>query len=226
MTASCILLYLLRFGGLIQALQCRRNDRDGVSNHRCLICLLSRLFRRRSKKASKLRVAGLREGNLPVTDGFPSQRVGKMFPFHDVIMTARIHGFVVGGCHATLSFTAILVTIYVGFSGSGIQCAIPVLGVPVKIFCPNISCLLFGVNKVFSKNLPLRNGHEFFFAPSPHPTPNPHPHPIFCIQFVYWSRWYPRMWYSSVKTRPVLLNVYGIAGVQVGAWLSNYVPKC
>ena len=37
-------------------------------------CLLNRLFRRRSKKTSKLRVTGLCEGNPPVTGGFPSQK--------------------------------------------------------------------------------------------------------------------------------------------------------
>ena len=38
------------------------------------ICLHGHLFRRRSKKTSKLRVTGLCEGNPPVTGGFPSQR--------------------------------------------------------------------------------------------------------------------------------------------------------
>ena len=55
--------------------QWRHNERDGVSNHQCLHCLLNHLFRRRSKKTSKLRVTGLCEGNPPVTGGFPSQRV-------------------------------------------------------------------------------------------------------------------------------------------------------
>ena len=50
------------------------NERDGVSNHRCLDCLLSRLFRQRWKKRSKLRVIGFCEGNSAVTAGFPSQR--------------------------------------------------------------------------------------------------------------------------------------------------------
>ena len=36
--------------------------------------LFNRLFRRRSKKISKLRVTGLCEENPPVTSGFPSQR--------------------------------------------------------------------------------------------------------------------------------------------------------
>ena len=48
------------------ALQWRHNERDGVSNHQSLDCLLKRLFRRRSKKTSELRVTGLCEGNSPV----------------------------------------------------------------------------------------------------------------------------------------------------------------
>ena len=43
------------------------NERDGVSNNRRLVCFLNRLFKRRSKKTSKLRVTGLCEGNPPVT---------------------------------------------------------------------------------------------------------------------------------------------------------------
>ena len=74
------------------SLQSRHNECDGVSNHRRLDCLLNRLFRRRSKKTSKLSVTGLCEGNPPVTDGFPSQRASNaaMFPFDDVIMNYGI----------------------------------------------------------------------------------------------------------------------------------------
>ena len=50
----------------------RHNECDGVSNHRHLECLLNRLLRRRSKKTSKIRVAGLCAWNPPVTGGFPS----------------------------------------------------------------------------------------------------------------------------------------------------------
>ena len=50
------------------------NERDGVSNHQPHHCLLNRLFRRRSKKTSKLRVTGLCVGNSPVTGEFPAQR--------------------------------------------------------------------------------------------------------------------------------------------------------
>ena len=54
------------------ALQWRYKERDGVSNHRRLDCLINRLSGHRSKKASKLRVTGLCEGNSPVTDEFPA----------------------------------------------------------------------------------------------------------------------------------------------------------
>ena len=43
----------------------RHNDHDGVSNHQPRGCLLNRLFRRRAKKTSKLRVTGLFAGNSP-----------------------------------------------------------------------------------------------------------------------------------------------------------------
>ena len=56
------------------SLQWRHNECDGVSNHRCLDCLLNQLVRRWSKKTSKHHVTGLCEWNPPVTGGFPSQR--------------------------------------------------------------------------------------------------------------------------------------------------------
>ena len=56
------------------ALQWLRNERDGVSNHQPHHCLLNRLFRRRSKKTTKLHVTGLCVGNSPVIDEFPAQR--------------------------------------------------------------------------------------------------------------------------------------------------------
>ena len=56
------------------SLQWCHNERNGVPNHQPHDCLLKRLFRRRSKKTSKLRVAGLCAGNSPVTGEFPTQR--------------------------------------------------------------------------------------------------------------------------------------------------------
>ena len=55
-------------------LQWRYNGRDGVSNHQPHDCLFNRLYRRRSKKTSKLRATCLCEGNSPVTGEFPAQR--------------------------------------------------------------------------------------------------------------------------------------------------------
>ena len=56
------------------SLQWRHNGRDGVSNHQPPHCLLNRLFRRRSKKTSKLRITGLCVGNSPLTGEFLAQR--------------------------------------------------------------------------------------------------------------------------------------------------------
>ena len=53
-------------------LEWRHYQGDGVSNHQPHDCLLNRLFRRRSKKTSKLRVTGLCPGNSPVTGEFPT----------------------------------------------------------------------------------------------------------------------------------------------------------
>ena len=71
-------------------LQWRRNEHDGVSNHQPNDCLLNRLFRRRSKKISKLRVTGLCVGNSPGPVNSPHKGpvARKMFPFDDVIMLA------------------------------------------------------------------------------------------------------------------------------------------
>ena len=58
---------------LERTLQWRQNGRDSVSYHQPHDCLLNRLFKRRSKKKSKLRVTGLCVGNSPVTGEFPAQ---------------------------------------------------------------------------------------------------------------------------------------------------------
>ena len=56
-----------------KSLRWRHNGRDSVSNHQPHDCLLKLLFRRRSKKTSKLRVTGLCAWNLPGTGEFPAQ---------------------------------------------------------------------------------------------------------------------------------------------------------
>ena len=73
---------------MLVTLRWRHNDHDSVSNHQPHGCLLNRLFRRRSKKTSKLRVTGLCAGNSPVPVNSPHKGpvTRKMFPFDDVIM--------------------------------------------------------------------------------------------------------------------------------------------
>ena len=56
-----------------ETLHWRHNGRDSVSNHQSHDWLLNRLFRRRSKKTSKLRVTGLCVGNSPGTGEFRAQ---------------------------------------------------------------------------------------------------------------------------------------------------------
>ena len=74
------------------ALQWRHKRRDSVSNHQPHDCFLKRLFRRRSKKTSKLRVTGLCEGNSPETGEFPAQRASNA---ENVSIWWRHHGIFV-----------------------------------------------------------------------------------------------------------------------------------
>ena len=62
-----------RNGLKLTSLWWRHNGPDSVPNLQPHDCLLNRLFRRRSKKTSKLRVTGLCAGNSPVTGEFPAQ---------------------------------------------------------------------------------------------------------------------------------------------------------
>ena len=86
---------LLGFKGLKWkvTLQWRHNDHDGVSNHQPHGCLINRLFRRRSKKTSKLGVTGLCAGNSPVTGEFHAQRACNA---ENVSIWLRLHGNVSG----------------------------------------------------------------------------------------------------------------------------------
>ena len=58
---------------VFSTLQWHHNGRDSVSNHQPHDCLLNPLFRRRSKKTSKLRVTGICAGNSPGTGELPAQ---------------------------------------------------------------------------------------------------------------------------------------------------------
>ena len=83
-------------------LQRRHSGRDGVSNHQHYDCLLNRLFRRKSKKTSKLRVTGLCAGNSPVTDEFPAYRTSNA---ENVSIWWRHHDMAANGssgCHHTM----------------------------------------------------------------------------------------------------------------------------
>ena len=60
-----------------------------MASHQPHECLLNCLFRRRSKKTSKLPVTGLCEGNSPVTGEFPAQRASNA---ENVSIWWRHHG--------------------------------------------------------------------------------------------------------------------------------------
>ena len=67
---SCLALIERLYG----TLRWRHNELDGVSEHQPHDCLLNLLFRRRSKKTSKLRVTGLCAGKSPWTGEFSAQK--------------------------------------------------------------------------------------------------------------------------------------------------------
>ena len=69
----------------------RHNGRDSVSNHQPHDCLLNRLFRRRSKKKSKLRVTGFWAGNSPGTGEFSTEMVCNA---ESVSIWWRHHGYI------------------------------------------------------------------------------------------------------------------------------------
>ena len=70
-SSQCVSLCVVE--ALKISLRWRHNGPVSVSNHQPHDCLLNRLFRRRSKKTSKLRVTGLCTGNSPGTGEFPAQ---------------------------------------------------------------------------------------------------------------------------------------------------------
>ena len=68
------------------ALQWRHNERDGLSNHRCLECIFNRLFRYSS--ASLAFVRGIHR--WPVDSPHKGPVTRKMLPFDDVIIGRRL----------------------------------------------------------------------------------------------------------------------------------------
>ena len=98
LTSNLILSVLVRWNLYIEsgpraatamALEWCHNEHDGISNKWRLDCLLNCLFKHRSKKASKLRITGLCEGNSPVTGEFPAQRASNA---ENVSIWWRHHG--------------------------------------------------------------------------------------------------------------------------------------
>ena len=81
-------LNVMMLARLEHSLRWRQNGRNSVSNHQPHDCLFNRLFRRRSRKTSKLRVTGLCVGNSPGPVNSPHKGpvTRKMLPFDDVIM--------------------------------------------------------------------------------------------------------------------------------------------
>ena len=77
-------------------LQWRHYERDGIWNNRRIDFLPNRLFKRKSKKTSKLRVTGLCERNPPGSGGFPSHRasnaenVSIWWRHHDILQRLTI----------------------------------------------------------------------------------------------------------------------------------------
>ena len=70
---TILCLYITDGMSQLIPLEWRHNRHDSVSNHQPHDCLLNRLFRRRSKKTSKLRVTGLCAGKSTGTGEFPAQ---------------------------------------------------------------------------------------------------------------------------------------------------------
>ena len=86
--SKCI--YLGTIFSIHCALQWRRYGRDSVSIHQPRDCLLNCLFRRRSKKTSKLGVTGLCAGNPPGIGEFPAQLASYV---ENVSIWWRHHGY-------------------------------------------------------------------------------------------------------------------------------------
>ena len=105
----------------ILSLLWRHNEHNSVSNYRRIDCLLNRLFRRISKKTSRLRVTGLCEGNSTANGEFSAQRasnaenvsiwlchhgsgcVGASRPQHHY--TSRFYSFIFIGYYGTSNQT-------------------------------------------------------------------------------------------------------------------------
>ena len=98
---SCCFMWMLLYyflhkrPAIRKTLQWRQNGCDSVLNHQPHDCLLNHLFRRRSKKTSKLRVTGLCVGNSPGTGEFSAwmasnaENVSIWWRHHDISTSKR-----------------------------------------------------------------------------------------------------------------------------------------
>ena len=118
----CIIYTCILQGGFtatraIITLHWRHNDHKGISNHQPHHCLLNHLFRRRSKKTSKLRVTSLCVGNSPGTGEFPAQMASKG---KNVFIWWRHHVKKRGFVHSDDIFTCVLQDFFTASGGSHI----------------------------------------------------------------------------------------------------------
>ena len=116
------------------SLHWRHNGHDSVLNHQPHDCLLNPLFRRRSKKISKLRVTGLCARNSPETGEFPAQmasnaeNVSIWWRHHDYYLDVHVCIYMI---HAMISIVN-GVTITITFSTTKIFC--PIIWAQTQIF--------------------------------------------------------------------------------------------
>ena len=83
--------YAITTDMMIHTLRWRHNGRYSVSNHQPHGCLLNRLFRRRSKKTSKLRVTGLCAGEFPAQMANNVENISIWWRHHDILLVLN-HG--------------------------------------------------------------------------------------------------------------------------------------
>ena len=74
-------------------LQWRHNESDGVSNHQPRDRLLNLLFKRKSKKTSKLGITGLWAWNSPMTGEFHAQRASDPEIFPNIYGEGKFYGW-------------------------------------------------------------------------------------------------------------------------------------
>ena len=143
----------------------RQNDHSSVSNHQPHGCLLNRLFKRRSKKTSKLRVTGLCEENSPGPVNSPHKRpvTRKIFLFDDVIIFYSDNGLSPVWCRAIIGTNA------------GLLSMAP-LGTNFRIVWIKIQPISCKTKKQYWKcRLQKNDWARTLFNPPPPPPPPPPP---------------------------------------------------